>query len=247
MNASPQIQRRLEELSHRTVNYDPDQVDLEHPVAGWNVDDRCQPLVPEAPGAPLPGRSWEIAARLIRGYEFADPSIVRAFYDQDVPLAGRDMLLELRTLGVVRVHVGVRVGEVYDEARRVDGAPVRVFGWYYRTLQGHVEMGQMNWEVWKWLETGNVEFHVHAVSRTAPIANPIVRIGFWLLRDHEREAFLESTKRRMKEFTELAVRGADGPEQLREASVQMTERRLPANDSSHDDLARTVTRDRESG
>ncbi len=30
---------------------------------------------------PRPRRSCEIARRLMRGYEFADPSIVRAFYD----------------------------------------------------------------------------------------------------------------------------------------------------------------------
>ena len=85
------------------------------------------------------------------------------------------MLLELRALGLVSVHVGVRVGEVYDEERAVDGRQARVFGWNYRTLEGHVEEGQMNWEVWKWVDSGDVQFHVHAVSRPAPIPNPIVR------------------------------------------------------------------------
>ena len=69
-----------------------------------------------------------------------------------------------------------------------------MWGWNYRTLDGHVEMGQMDWEVWKWLETGAVEFRVHAVSRAAPIPNPIVRLGFHLLRGRERDAFLQSTK-----------------------------------------------------
>jgi uncharacterized protein (UPF0548 family) len=210
---SPRIGRKLAELRAKPVNYDPDTLDLEHPGPEWHVDDRRQLLPAEPPGQPVAEGSWQTAARLIRGYEFADPSIVRAFYATDAPLAGRDMLLELRTLGIIRVYVGVRVGEVYDQDRTVDGRPARVFGWYYRTLEGHVEMGQMNWEVWKWIDTGRVEFHVRAVSRTASIANPIVRLGFWALRGRERAGFLESTNRRMKAFTELAL-GVDVLERL---------------------------------
>src|SRR6202012_4181815 len=115
--------------------------------------------------------------QLIRGYKFADPSIVRAFYDPELPLARRDMLLQLRTLRVGRIHVGVRVGAVYDDHWTVDGRTVRVFGWYYRTLQGHVEQGQMNWEVQKWLESGEVDFPVHSVSRPASDPNPVIRLG----------------------------------------------------------------------
>lgn len=236
MNA--RIQRKLAGLADKRVNFDPAQLDAGRREDGWNVDDRRQPLPSEPPGAPVEGGSWEIAGRLIRGYEFADPSVVRAFYDPDKPLAGRDMLLELRTLGIVRVYVGVRVGDVYDEVREVDGQQARVFGWYYRTLEGHVEQGQMDWQVWKWVDTGAVEFRVYAVSRTASIANPVVRLGFWLLRDHERALFLNSTKRRMRAFTELALREERPPERLRDASSKLTARRLPAQDRAHDQLAR---------
>jgi uncharacterized protein (UPF0548 family) len=237
---SPRIERKLAELHTKPVNYDPATVDLEHPGPEWHVDDRCQPLPTEPPGKPVAEGSWQIAARLIRGYEFADPSIVRAFYTPQAPMAGRDMLLELRTLGVIRVYVGVRVGEVYDEDRTVDRRPVRVFGWYYRTLEGHVEMGQMNWEVWKWMDTGQVEFHVHAVSRTASIANPIVRLGFWALHGRERAGFLESTNRRMKAFTELALSGDGREKRIREASGGLTKRRLAQDDPAHAELARNV-------
>jgi uncharacterized protein (UPF0548 family) len=207
VNASPRIRSKLVALADRLVNYDPDALDLAHPPAGWNVDHRCQPLPSEPPGAPVSAGSWEIARRLVREYEFADPSMVKAFYDPGQPLEGRNMLLEVRTLSVVRVHVGVRVVAVYDETRTLDERAARVFGWAYRTLEGHFEMGQMDWQVWKWLDTGEVEFRVNAVSRTAPIANPIVRLGFWLLRDHERELFLQSTARRMCAFTALALDG----------------------------------------
>jgi uncharacterized protein (UPF0548 family) len=189
---------------------------------------------------PVDEGSWEIAGRLLRGYEFADPSIVRAFYNRDQPLAGRDMLLELRALGLGRVYVGVRVGEVYDQIRTVDGRQARVFGWSYRTLEGHVEEGQMDWEVWKWVETGAVQFHVHAVSRPAPIPNPIVRFGFLLLRGHERALFLDSTERRMLALTELGVQRDGRGERLRAASGALTARRLPHDDPAHTALARSV-------
>ncbi|MFZ0088167.1 MAG: DUF1990 family protein [Solirubrobacteraceae bacterium] len=232
------IRKRIAQLADTPVNFDPDSLDLAHPPAGWRVDDRRQSLPAEAPGEPVGDSSWEIARRLIKGYEFADPSMVRAFYDPQRPLAGRDMLLELRTLRYVRVYVGVRVGDVYDEIRERDGRQARVFGWYYRTLQGHVEQGQMNWEVWKWLDTGAVEFRVHAVSRTARIQNPFVRVGFWVLRDHERSVFINSTCRRMVSFTELALQAEGRGERLRAASPGLTARDLPADDPSHEALAR---------
>jgi uncharacterized protein (UPF0548 family) len=240
LTATSDIRRRLDELAGRPVNYDADALDLDHPPAGWNVDRRRQPLPGEPPGEPVPEGSFQIAARLIRGYEFADPSIVRAHYDRERPLEGRDMLLELRALGWVRVYVGVRVSAVYDEHREVDGRTAQVFGWAYRTLEGHVEQGQMNWEVWKWLDTGEVQFHVHAVSRTAPISNPMLRIGFWLLRAHERAAFLDSTDRRMRELTALGLDREQGGERIRAAGKELTARRLPAGDSSHDELARNI-------
>ncbi len=233
-----QIERRLAELARTPLNYDPATLDLEQPPDGWHVDDRCQPLPSEPPGDPVAGGSWEIAGRLIQGYEFADPSLVRAHYDRDAPLDGRNMLLELRALNLVSVHVGVRVVSVYDEVRTRGGRDARVFGWAYRTLRGHVEMGQMDWQVWKWRDTGEVQFRVHAVSRPAPVPNPIIRLGFWLLREHERAVFLGSTETRMRSLTELALHGDDPAAAVRAASPQLTARRLSSDHPAHEELAR---------
>jgi hypothetical protein len=85
-----------------------------------------------------------------------------------------------------------------------------------------------------------VEFRVHAVSRPARIGNPIVRLGFAALRRRERSAFLESTKRRMRRFTELALeyeRGAAAP--LRAAGAEMTARG-GSDSAAHDALARAL-------
>ena len=101
------------------------------------------------------------------------------------------MLLRLRALGLVSLYVGVRVGDVYERTLEVGGREVHTWGWNYRTLEGHVEMGQMAWEVWKWLATGEVEFRVHAISRDAHIPNLVIRLGYRLVRGHERRLFLE--------------------------------------------------------
>ena len=120
------------------------------------------------------------------------------------------MLLELRFWGL-RFHVGVRVGGTYDETRDLDGRKGRVWGWSYRTLQGHLEMGQMDYELWKFLDTGEVEFRIHAVSRAARIPNPIVRLGFRLFGRREQVRFARRACDRMARLTAAELeRGRTG-------------------------------------
>jgi uncharacterized protein (UPF0548 family) len=237
---SPRIQRRLAELARKPLNFDLASIADPAPRSGWTITDLRQSLPPEPPGMPVQRGSWQIARRLMSGYEFADPSIVRAYYDPGVPLERRDMLLELQALGIARLFVGVRVGEVFERTRELGGRHARVWGWNYRTLEGHVEMGQMDLEVWKWLDDGQVEFRVHAISRPARIPNPIIRLGFHLLRRREREAFLRSTKQRMRTFTELALADGDHDRTIRDASAELTARSNSDADATHDALASNI-------
>jgi uncharacterized protein (UPF0548 family) len=189
---------RLAGLHGMPLNYDPDAPHREED--GWRFDHYCEPLPSEQPGEPAEDGPFAIAQELLRNYRVADPRMVRATYDPDAPLEHRDMLLELR-FGPIHLHVGCRTGEVTDERRDVDGRPARVWGWPYRTLEGHVEQGQMDWEVWKWLDTGEVEFHVHSYSRNAHARNPIVNLGFKLVGQFERRRYLRSACKRMARFT----------------------------------------------
>lgn len=183
-------------LHDRPLNIDLAARDERTEETGWRIDDYCQPLPGETPGPPQPGGSWERARQLMRDYEFADPAIVRAVYRRDSPLEGRDMLLQVRFWGL-RFHVGVRVGGVIDETRNVAGRAVRVWGWNYGTLQGHLEMGQMDYEVWKWLDSGSVEFRIHVVSRASRIGNPIIRLGFLIFGRREQVRFAKRACERM--------------------------------------------------
>ncbi|CAN5600182.1 DUF1990 domain-containing protein [soil metagenome] len=203
--------RALDELHHKDVNFDVRGRGEFTRENGWHIDDLCRRLPPEAPGPPQPGGSWEVARDLVHNYEFADPSIIRAIYYPDRPLEQRDMLLEGRFFGL-RFLFGCRVGGVIDGLRTIDGRQVQVWGWNYRTLQDHLEMGQMDYEVWKWLDSGQVEFRIHAFSKAAHISNPIVRLGFWLFGRAMQVRFARRACARMAQLTSagLAQRSASG-------------------------------------
>ena len=159
----------------------------------------------------------------MRDYVFADPSIIRAVYYPDRPLEQRDLLLEGRFLGL-RFYFGCRVGGVNDETRTVGGRRVRVWGWNYRTLQGHLEMGQMDYEVWKWLDSGEVEFRIHAVSKPAHIPNPVIRLGFRLFGRPIQVRFAHRACQRMAQLTAAELSG--GPTESAAPPVPRTSRNL---------------------
>ena len=201
---SDRARRALEALAGKDYNFDPDKAEHFTTASGWHVDDYAQSLPPEPPGPPTPGGSFEVAQQLMRDYAFADPAIVRAIYAEDSPFETRDMLLEGRFYGL-RFHFGVRVGGLVDEQLGVDSRPVRRWGWNYRTLQGHLEMGQMDYEVRKWLDSGQVEFRIHAFSRPARIPNPVIRLGFRVFGRWVQRRFARHACARMARLTAAAV------------------------------------------
>lgn len=174
---------------------------------GWHDDDHRRRLPAEPPGPPVECGSWETARELVEAYAFADPTLVRATFDRKAPLEGRNMLLELRFAGL-RFYVGVRVAAVRDETRRVDGREARVWGWDYVTLDGHFEAGRRAFEVWKWLETGEVEFRTYARARPA-LKNLLLRLGFFLFGGHRRAEFGRTACERMARLTAAHVSSSD--------------------------------------
>jgi uncharacterized protein (UPF0548 family) len=200
----PRGDRAVEGLTQRRVNFDASRVSEYAPSTGWHVDDMIEPLPHEAPGPPASDGTWHLARRLMIDYQLADPARVRAVYDHDSPLEGRDMLLQIRFLGV-RFGVGVRVGAVYDEERELDGRSARVFGWSYQTLEGHFEQGEMHYQVWKWFDTGDVEFRLHAVSKTADSGPWVLRTGFRLLGRPNQLRFYRQICRRVRRLTEAEL------------------------------------------
>ena len=195
----------LAELRTRELNFDPSRQDDYTADNGWRRDDVRRELPLEPPGDPVPGKSWETARLIARNYDFAEPSIVTGVFDPDEPLEHRTMLLILH-FHRLKVHVGVRVGDVYEEQRELSGRPGHVFGWNYRTLKGHVERGQMDWQVWKFPDTGQVVFRISSFSQPAGSGNPLLRLGFRLIGRREQLRFLKSTGDRMAQLTAKRMR-----------------------------------------
>ena len=172
---SKRSERRLRALRGQGLNFEPRPVEQYTPARGWHADALSQPL---------PRGSWEVARRLVEAYCMADPALVRATWDHDAPLLGRDMLLKLRLYRVLSVYAGVRVTRVWNETRDGD----RVFGFEYGTLTGHVERGRMDYEV-RERGDGAVDFLIHAHSRPSGEGLPWVRLGFWLFGRREQMRF----------------------------------------------------------
>jgi uncharacterized protein (UPF0548 family) len=195
---------RVAALADRRVNFDDTRADVYASEPGWHLDDLVEALPHERPGPPVEGGSWQVARGVMDSYQLADPGVVTASYDRDLPLSGRDMLLRIRFAGL-RLRVGVRIGDVYEETRDVDGRAVQVFGWSYCTLGGHFEEGQMSYELWKWQDSGDVEFHLKAISRPARRGPLLLRTGFRLLGRSHQLRFYRQVCRRIKRLTEAQL------------------------------------------
>ena len=211
----------LAALAGRKVNFDVTRMSEYMLDGAWRVDDMIEELPHEGPGHPEVGGSWRVGREIMDSYQLADPRIVTAVYDTNAPLAGRDMLLRIRFLGV-GFNVAVRIGDVYEEEVEIDGRSAQIFGWDYRTLEGHFEQGQMHYEVWKWLDTGDVEFHLRAVSRAAQSGPLFLRTGFrWVGRSNQLR-FYRQICRRMRRLTEaqLETNRAAGKRDKRELAAR---------------------------
>ncbi|HEY2636651.1 MAG TPA: DUF1990 family protein [Solirubrobacteraceae bacterium] len=224
-------------LHGRPLNFDPEGPhDTEH---GWHLDDYCHALPREAPGPPEAEGSWEIARRLMRHYEFANPKRVRAYWEADAGLEGRDMLLELRFLGIRR-RTGVRIAAVWDEETELEGRAARTWGWAYRTLAGHLERGQMDYTVCKFLDTGEVQFRIHAYSARARIANPVIRLGFRLFGRREQVGFARFAARRMAELTQAVLDHGPAVEPGPERRGRLLVSPSPLRDPEREEMVRAA-------
>ncbi|HEV2858498.1 MAG TPA: DUF1990 family protein [Solirubrobacterales bacterium] len=197
-------ERALADLAGRPVNHDPGVLEQTVDPSRWRLDETIEALPHEKPGAPEPGGSWEVAKRMMDGYQLADPRIVEGVFDPASPLSGRDMLLKIR-YGPLRFKVGVRVGDAREETVEADGRPLLRYGWSYRTLQGHFEEGEMRYELRKWLDSGDVEFRVHGASRAARSGPLIPRLGFRLVGRPQQLRFYRQVCRRAKRLTEAQL------------------------------------------
>lgn len=196
------VQAELDALRKAPVNYELDGPPTR--AKGWTFDHYCLRLPAERPGGPEPDGAFQVACRLVRDYEFADPSIIKGVWRSDTPLPDRTMLLEGRFLAL-RFLLGVRVSEVIDEVDETDGRRLQTWGWCYRTLSGHLEAGQMCYRVVKDLDSGQVEFRISRYVRPEQIPNPVVRLGWHVFGRAMQVLFVKRSMARMKRLVDAEL------------------------------------------
>jgi len=200
-----QYKARLASYADAKVNYDfAHQVDYTS-ASGWRLDDYATDLPSEAPGPPEEHGAFAAAQDVLRRYAFPPPSLITGIFMPDTPLENRVMLLRARFLGF-SFWFGVRVSEVTDEAARpTPDGPERVWGYGYRTLEGHFERGQIDFTIHKKLTSGAVQFRIHAVSQTGRIRNPFYWLGFKLFGRRLQRRFAHESLARMRQLVSQAL------------------------------------------
>ncbi len=211
-----QYRARIEAYAHTQVNYDTDRQHEYTSATGWRLDDYETDLPAEAPGPPETAGSFAAAQEVLRRYAFPPPDLITGYFDPAVPLEKRIMVLRARFL-VFHFYFGVRVSKVTDEAARTTpngpagAAPERVWGYGYRTLEGHFERGQIDFTIHKNITTGAVQFRIHAVSQAGQIRNPFYWVGFKLFGRILQRKFARESLRRMRDLVAARLAGQPLP------------------------------------
>ncbi|GAB2472561.1 DUF1990 domain-containing protein [Hymenobacter qilianensis] len=195
---------RLASFNEAQYNFDPERAYEYTTATGWHVDDYATDLPPEAPGPPAEHGSWTAARQVLLNYTFPPPDLITGIFVPDDPLEKRTLLLRGQFL-FFTFWFGVRVGGVFDETRTTDTGPEQVWGYNYRTLEGHFERGEINFTVHKHLQTGRVEFRIHAYSQLGRIRNPFYWLGFKLFGRMLQRRFARESMRRMREQVEESL------------------------------------------
>ena len=196
---------RLDAYANAPVNYDFARQSEYTSATGWRLDDYATDLPAEAPGPPAAAGAFAAAQDVLRRYAFPPPDLITGIFRPDGPLENRVMVLRAHFL-VFNFYFGVRVSEVSDEAARATPAgPERVWGYGYRTLEGHFERGQIDFTIHKNLGTGAVRFCIHAVSQPGRIRNPFYWVGFKLFGRALQRKFARESLRRMRELVAAAL------------------------------------------
>ncbi len=192
------LRARLDEIEALESSIDLTKRDEYRKTAGWHVDAREITLPGELPGPPEPDGSFAAAVEILKDYSFTPQRLITGQFDPDKPLEKRTMLLSARFLWI-RLELGVRINRVLDEIRDGTHGDEQVWGYSYHTLEGHLERGEITFEVVKVLATGAMAFRIHSFSQTGHIQNWIYRLGFRLVGRRLQKRFAEESLANMQE------------------------------------------------
>ncbi len=195
----------LTTLNTRTVNFVTplDEMTAEN---GWTIDGADTHIGTESSGPPEEDGFFLRARQALINYDFSDPRIVVGHFDAETEFIGRNILLELKVLGL-RYLSGVRVHSVRDESL----ADKTIFGFRYDTLDGHIERGFEWFLLTKDHNSGDIHFKIEAHWRLGDFPNWWTRVGFKLIGEHYRETWRHRAPERLKKLSRKPVEKATAP------------------------------------
>ena len=201
---------RLEQIGSLQYNFDPEKYAEYTQKTGWRVDAHETELPFEQPGQPEEWGPFQVAKQIVQDYRFPPPHLIQGIYYPDRPLAERYMLLKAHFL-FMTFFFGVKIGGVVETTRDTEQGREYVWGYHYRTLQGHFEKGQIDFLVVKNLDTGQVFFRIQAYSRPDRIRNIFYRIGFWIFGRPLQLYFARESMKRIRILVEAELKGKPAP------------------------------------
>jgi uncharacterized protein (UPF0548 family) len=189
----------LTQLAGRHVNFDvpPEQM---VPDNGWTVDGTEQVIAVEPPGPPLADGPFTHARQGLINYDFSDPRIVEGHFNPRTPFIGRNILLEIKVLGLHFLS-GARVHSVRGES---DGERT-VLGFRYDTLEGHIERGYERFLLTKEHRTGEIRFKIEAHWQLGDFPNWWSKLGFKLIGERCRTLWRHHAPERMHRLAQQPV------------------------------------------
>lgn len=198
-------QQQIQSLASLDFNYDEKVYHASKDKQGWYLDRYRASLAQEPPGPPLPEGPFESAKTAIRLYQFPDPRLISAVFDPQAALPGRNMLMFAKFAGFT-FNFGVRVTAVIDEIRKSEkGDDFKVWGYAYRTLKGHFEIGEIRFEVSKNQRSGEVFFEIDAYSKPDRIPNFFYRTGFRIFSRPLQKYFAKSSIQRLQRIAAASL------------------------------------------
>lgn len=196
---------QLDSISKLDFNFDDQLYHASKDKSGWFLDRYTSSMGFEKGGAPILNGPFEAIKVALANYTFADPRLIKAVFDPEAQLPGRNMLL-LASFAGLNFTFGVRITKLIDEVRVNElGQQIQVWGYAYRTLKGHFEVGEIRFEVSKNIPTGEVNFMIDSYSKPDRIKNPFYRIGFRMFGRSLQKYFAKSTIERLKNMAQRAL------------------------------------------
>jgi hypothetical protein len=175
---------------------------LAGPRPGDKHDRHTAEVGVEPPGEPLPDGPFRRVAEAIAEYCIFPPRLAEHVLRRTPVQIGDTLGLRYRLLPGVGLFIASRVVDVFD------GRTDRIWrsGFTYRTLEGHVMIGEETFAVEKDLATGKVTASLESWSRPS---HWLTRVGYWYARWCQLHAGKSAVRHLQEIATTEAVRRAD--------------------------------------